>query len=107
MGRTTIISIVNTNVVVLCEYLPQEFRFFGILKVLLYCIVLYCIVLYCIVLYCIVLYCIVLYCIVLYCIVGPASRARDGQLYHNWTDTDRTDPTGDGDHTTGGQRTTP
>ena len=25
MGRTTIISIVNTNVVVLCEYLPQEF----------------------------------------------------------------------------------
>ena len=35
MGRTTIISIVTTNVVVLCEYLPQEFPF----KVI-YCIVL-------------------------------------------------------------------
>ena len=54
MGRTTIIRIVNTNVVVLCEYLPQEFPFWGTIKG--YCIVLYCIVLYCIVLYCIVLY---------------------------------------------------
>ena len=62
--------IVTTNVVVLCEYLPQECPLWGLLKVIvLYCIVLYCIVLYCIVLYCIVLYCIVLYCIVLYCIV--------------------------------------
>ena len=38
MGHTTIISIVNTDVVVLCEYLPQEFPFGGLLKV----IVLYC-----------------------------------------------------------------
>ena len=59
--------IVTTNVVVLCEYLPQEFPLWGTIKG--YCIVLYCIVLYCIVLYCIVLYCIVLYCIVLYCTV--------------------------------------
>ena len=59
--------IVTTNVVVLCEYLPQEFPLWGTVKG--YYIVLYCIVLYCIVLYCIVLYCIVLYCIVLYCIV--------------------------------------
>ena len=56
--------IVTTNVVVLCEYLKQEFPLWGTIKG--YCIVLYCIVLYCIVLYCIVLYCIVLYCIVLY-----------------------------------------
>ena len=55
--------IVTTNVVVLCEYLPQEFPLWGTIKG--YCIVLYCIVLYCIVLYCIVLYCIVLYCTVL------------------------------------------
>ena len=59
--------IITTNVIVLCEYLPQEFPLCGTIKG--YCIVLYCIVLYCIVLYCIVLYCIVLYCIVLYCIV--------------------------------------
>ena len=64
--------IVTTNVVVLCEYLPQEFPLWGTVKgyyIVLYCIVLYCIVLYCIVLYCIVLYCIVLCCVVLYCIV--------------------------------------
>ena len=64
--------IVTTNVVVLCEYLPQEFPLWGTIKgycIVLYCIVLYCIVLYCIVLYCIVLYCTVLYCTVLYCIV--------------------------------------
>ena len=62
--------IVTTNVVVLCEYLPQEFPLWRTIKgdcIVLYCIVLYCIVLYCIVLHCIVLYCIVLYCIVLYC----------------------------------------
>ena len=53
----------TTNVVVLCEYLSQEFPLWVTIKG--YCIVLYCIVLYCIVLYCIVLYCIVLYCIVL------------------------------------------
>ena len=72
MGRTTIIRIVTTNVVVLCEYFPQEFPLVWTIKgycIVLFCIVLYCIVLYCIVLYCIVLYCIVLYCIVLYCIV--------------------------------------
>ena len=86
MGRTTFLQlcIVTSNchyynVVVLCEYLPQEcFLFGGLLKVLycivLYCIVLYCIVLYCIVLYCIVLYCIVLYCIVLYCIVRSDNK---------------------------------
>ena len=66
------LQIFTTNVVVLCEYLPQEFPLWGTIEgycMVLYCIVLYCIVLYCIVLYCIVLYCIVLYCIVLYCIV--------------------------------------
>ena len=40
-------------------------------------------------------------------VVGPARGARDGQLYDDWTDTDRTDPAGDGDHIAGGQRTTP
>ena len=72
MVRTTIISIVNTNVVLCCVMgiSTTNISSWGILKVIvLYCIVLYCIVLYCIVLYCIVLYCIVLYCIVLYCIV--------------------------------------
>ena len=39
MGRTSIISIVNINVVVLCEYLPQEFSFCDTIKD--YCIVLY------------------------------------------------------------------
>ena len=34
--------IVNTNVVVLCEYLPQEFPLWGTIKG--YCIVMYCIV---------------------------------------------------------------
>ena len=34
MGSTTIISIVNTNVVVLCEYLPPQFPFRGLLKVI-------------------------------------------------------------------------
>ena len=77
MGRTTIISIVNTNVIVLCcvNIYHKNFLFWGTIKVIvLYCIVLYCIVLYCIVLYCIVLYCIVLYCIVLYCIVTELSQ---------------------------------
>ena len=38
MGCTTMISIVNTNAVVLCEYLPQEFPLWRLLKV----IVLHC-----------------------------------------------------------------
>ena len=37
MGCTTIISTVTTNVVVLCEYLPQEFPVWGTIKG--YCIV--------------------------------------------------------------------
>ena len=77
MGRSTIISNVITNVIVLCEYLPQEFPLWGTIKgycvvlccVVLCCVVLCCVVLCCVVLCCIVLYCIVLYCIVLYCIV--------------------------------------
>ena len=32
MGRTTVINIVITNVVVLCEYLPQEFPSWGTIK---------------------------------------------------------------------------
>ena len=67
--------IVTTNVVVLCEYLPQEFPLWGTIKG--YCIVLYCIVLYCIVLYCIVLYCIV--CIVLYCTVLCTAFMENGK----------------------------
>ena len=66
MGRTTIISIVNTNVIVLCEYLPQEFPFLGTIKG--YCIALHCIALHCIALHCIALHCIALHCIALHCI---------------------------------------
>ena len=75
MGRTSIIGIVTTNVVVLCEYLPREFPLWWTIKG--YCIVLYCIVLYCIVLYCIVLYCIVLYCIVLYAGIQIQTKNRE------------------------------
>ena len=42
MRCITIKCSVNTNVVVLCEYLPQEFPLWGTIKG--YCIVLYCIV---------------------------------------------------------------
>ena len=39
MGCTSIISIVTTNVVLLCEYLPQYFPLWGTIKG--YCIILY------------------------------------------------------------------
>ena len=69
--------IVTTNVVVLCEYLPQECPLWGTIKgycIVLCCVVLCCVVLCCVVLCCVVLYCIVLYCIVLYCIVNHNFR---------------------------------
>ena len=55
-GGTTIIRIVNINVVVLC-------------CVVLCCVVLCCVVLCCVVLCCVVLCCVVLCCVVLCCVV--------------------------------------
>ena len=63
--------IVTTNVVVLCEYLSQEFPLWGTIKgycVALHCIALHCIALHCIALHCIALHCIALHCIALHCI---------------------------------------
>ena len=59
--------IVTTNVVVLCEYLPQGFPLWGTIKDC--CIVLCCVVLCCVVLCCVVLCCVVLCCVVLCCVV--------------------------------------
>ena len=64
--------IVTTNVVVLCQYLPQEFPLWGTIKgycIALHCIALHCIALHCIALHCIALHCIALHCIALHCIV--------------------------------------
>ena len=63
--------IVTTNVVVLCQYLPQEFPLWGTIKgycIALHCIALHCIALHCIALHCIALHCIALHCIALHCI---------------------------------------
>ena len=67
MGRTTIISIVNTNVVMLCyvNIYHRNFLFGGLLKVFVLC----CVVLCCVVLCCVVLCCVVLCCVVLCCVV--------------------------------------
>ena len=58
--------IVTTNVVVLCEYLPQEFPLWGTIKG--YCIVLRCVALRCVALRCVALRCVALRCVALRCV---------------------------------------
>ena len=59
--------IVTTNVVVLCEYLPQEFPLWGLLKVILFYFIVVCIVLWCGVVWCGVVWCGVVWCGVVWC----------------------------------------